>query len=83
MLLVAPISDMPTQTVIKMPYNLLSVRVGDSLKAIKSVMAPVTFKLQNSSTLLSSEVVDETTALKNEKIPYVAPDFGRDSTMVS
>ena len=83
-LLIAPISDLPTQTVIKMPYNLLVVRVGDSLQGIKQMMAPVTFKVQNSSTLLSSEVVEEDTALlKPEKIAYVAPDFGRDSTMVS
>ena len=29
-----------------------------------------------------SEVVEET-SLKQEKVPYIAPDFGRDSTMVS
>ena len=81
-LLIAPFSDLPTQTLIKMPYNLLLVRVDDRLKGIKQVMAPVTFKVQNSSTLLSSEVVEET-PLKQEKVPYIAPDFGRDSTMVS
>ena len=44
-LLIAPFSDLPTQTLIKMPYNLLLVRVDDRLKGIKQVMAPVTFKV--------------------------------------
>lgn len=87
-LLVAPISDLPTQTLNKMPYNLLLVRVGDSLSSLKQVMAPVTFKVQNASTLLSSEVIEEgeedIDVLKNtNKVTYQAPDFGRDSTMVS
>jgi hypothetical protein len=44
-LLIAPISDLPTQTLIKMPYNLLVVRVSDNLTALKEVMSPVTFKV--------------------------------------
>lgn len=73
-LLVAPISDLPTQTLIKMPYNLLVVRVSDNLSTLKEVMAPVTFKVQNSSTLLSGEVIednDDVGALKGEnKVAY-------------
>jgi len=85
LLLIAPISDLPTQTLIKMPYNLLVVRVSDNLTGIKEVMSPITFKVQNSSTILSSEVGEgETALLKGEnKVAYCAPDFGRDSTMVS
>lgn len=44
-LLISPISDLPTQTLIKMPYNLLAVRVGDQFKNLKAVMQPVTFKV--------------------------------------
>ena len=68
-----------------MPYNLLVVRFGDNLKGLKQDMSPVTFKVQNSSTLLSSGVIEEDTDLikQENKLPYSAPDFGRESTMVS
>ena len=56
-----------------MPYNLLVVRVSDNLTSLKEVMAPVTFKVQNASTLLSAEVTEgeDVAAIKGEnKVAY-------------